>query len=511
MKRYMKNLYLLIIIISLLAHFGCSKKEKEMTEVELKQYLDSQEQMYEDISGQMATALWNFYNGEANADLKTPKQRFYQLFNDATLNATIDKWYGAKDTIQDPAITRRVVIWRTIIRSGKVNLNPEIVNMEEQLYSYLIQADKQETKPAAEEIQNKIVELMKLRNAKAKEAGYTDYAFFVLESSNLGSVLFNKAIDEIERITRKPYEDLITQYKKEIRKKDIEFSAIKELLDLYAGYIVKPEVKADKIPSIAKETLANIGINYDTLPLHIEEKQLPVGMERMGFALKIPSDYRIILSPGTGLEGRMNELGRAFNALFNKSAEPILKGYEGTIGSTCDAFMEGMADIGARIVRNPEWLIKFNGMTDKKIKSDKEKAFRIAPLYLRYLLSDIMLEIELYKNPEQNFMEARDTIMKKYLLLDKPMTDPIAQSTYMMMVIKPVYKQNYLIGNIISFQVHLALEKKFGRDYVFNTKAGEFLRQNLYADGELYSWQTRIKMATGSTLDVRNYLRTYGQ
>ncbi len=74
----------------------------------------------------------------------------------------------------------------------------------------------------------------------------------------------------------------------------------------------------------------------------------------------------------------------------------------------------------------------------------------------------------------------------------------------------PIYIQNYVLADIISWQVHKTLEKKFGKDYPFNQDVSGFLKKNLWESGELYPWQTRLKKATGRILDVEGYLKEMG-
>ena len=122
---------------------------------------------------------------------------------------------------------------------------------------------------------------------------------------------------------------------------------------------------------------------------------------------------------------------------------------------------------------------------------------------------DITEEIEFYRNPERDYHDLRNELAKKYYLVDKPLTRRRSVAN-MLYVSYPVYVQSYLIADVISWQIHSTLEEKFGKDYIFEPEVGKFLKENLYAHGELYSWQTRLKLATGKELDVEGFLKAFG-
>jgi len=127
------------------------------------------------------------------------------------------------------------------------------------------------------------------------------------------------------------------------------------------------------------------------------------------------------------------------------------------------------------------------------------------PVYLRFLLARSMIEIELYKDPEQNYLELWERVHKKYLFLDKPIgrSEPFTNIIY---VSYPIYVQNYLIAEIMSWQIHRVLQDRYGANYVFDKKVGEYLKDGFCAEGEFYPWKTRLKRATGKELDVDGYL-----
>jgi len=507
MKKFKKS-FLAIISFYLFFSLLTCKKER-FTEADLKQFLDSQEEIFEQISVEMGNEYWKLYTEEGKADLAGPKQRFAVLFSDVTLNSTVNAWYEKKENIKDPILERRVELWHSTLTAAKVNLNEEILKLTNQLESWLAVGGDPEEKPTAEELENMVLRLMKLRNEKAKELGFSDYGEMVLEVSELGSEWFHSFVTTLDSSSLESYKNLIAKIKSEQDKEDIGISDIRRYMGQFMKNRMAPNIKKEQLMPLLKETVENIGVDFDGLPLRFEERKMPQGIGGQGFALHIPTDFRSVISPELPLDSRLHELGHGLQWMFTETESPILKGYEWNLGNGSSVYSEGMAETMARFIQNPEWLKKYSDLQEEKLTDRRKQIEASVPAYLRFLLRTFMFEIELYKDLDQNLEELALKLNKKYLLIDEPVKrrPPIANMIY---VSYPIYIQNYLLADIISWQVHKTLEEKFGINYAFNQEVGEFLKTNLWKNGELYPWQTRLKMATGQELDVKGYLSSLG-
>jgi len=120
-----------------------------------------------------------------------------------------------------------------------------------------------------------------------------------------------------------------------------------------------------------------------------------------------------------------------------------------------------------------------------------------------------MYEVELYKDLDQDPIDLKRELMQKYRLLDitPEETGPVADMVY---VSYPLYLQNYVIAEVVSWKVHTALQEKFGESYANNPAVGQYLIDNFYNDGNAINWQQRLKSATGKELDLDGYLSFYG-
>ncbi len=507
MKKFKRSTSAIIFLLAFLSLVTC--KQERFTEADLQQYLDSKEETFEKISVAMGNEYWKLYTEEGTANLAGPKEQFALLFNDANLNSIVNAWHEKRENINDPVLKRRVELWHSTLTAAKINYDVRILKLTNQLENWLAVGADPEDKPKPEELEKMVLLLMKLRNEKAIELGFSDYAEMVLEITELGSEWFHSFVTAIDSATQKPYQNLMAKIKSEQNKEDLTISDLRKLMAQYAMSMMTPKVNKEQFFPLMKETIENIGIDFDSLPLLFEERTMPQGIGGQGFALHIPKDFRTVVSPDLQLDSRLHELGHGLHWMFTETQSPILKGYEWNLGNGSNAFSEGMAETMARFVRNPVWIKKYADLQEKELLDRKKKSEAFALGYLRYLLRTFMFEIELYKDLDQNIEELALRLNRKYLLIEEPIKRP-PQMASLIYVSYPIYIQNYVLADIISWQVHKTLEKKFGKDYPFNQDVSGFLKKNLWESGELYPWQTRLKKATGRILDVEGYLKEMG-
>jgi hypothetical protein len=457
----------------------------------------------------MGEEYWRLYTEEGEANLAGPKQQFATLFRDDTLNSTVDSWYSRKEKIKNLTLKRRVELWHNILTGAKVNLGEEVLDLTNQLEAWLAVGADTEDKPPQEELQAAALELMKLRNRKAIELGFANYAEMILEITELGSEFFHSFVDTIDESTLLPYQQLLEKMKVEQDKTELGIADVRKLMSQYYMNSRGPKITKEKMFPLMKETAKNIGIPFDTLPIQFVERKMPSGIGGQGFALHIPKDFRAVVMPSLPFGSRLHELGHGLQWMFTRVDSPILKGYEWSLGNACGGFAEGMAETMAKFSLNPEWLKRYTGMTEEEYLDNKSKIQPLAPAYFRFLMNIFMFEVEFYKDLDQNPEELVLALQKKYLLVDEPSKMPASLAS-MIYVSYPLYVQNYLIGDIISWQVHRALEEKFGKDYAFNKEVGPYLEETLWENGELSHWQARLKAATGKELDIEGYLKSFG-
>ncbi|MBN1638001.1 MAG: hypothetical protein JW866_03480 [Ignavibacteriales bacterium] len=479
----------------------------KLDESQLKSFLDNKEIIYEDICVQMGVANWNVYSQEETPDQDTPKGRYSILFSNDSLHQVINYWYPQRSNLRDKVLQRRVEVWYHILIGAKVDMEPEVFELENQLEEWLSGQVPKEEIPPTEELNNMVLHLMKLRNEKAQKLGYENYAVMMLELTELGNDWFMEQVDLILKRT-KPQMDLIyDELRIQLKKETLTFfDLLGPIREYYFGSDTPITPKEDETMfELMKKILANIGINYEELPIRFVEREVPYGGN--GLAISVPDDFRVIRNVGMPLSVWMHELGHGLQAMFTQIEYPILKGYEWCLGEGCPAFSEGMAETSARFSRNNEVIKSFSNLEDynKDLVLNKYSA-----LYLRFSLISALFEIEFYKDLSQNPGDLLNNLYEEILSIENPAGRDYNISENIIYVSYPVYLHNYLLADIISWQVHNSMEEKFGKNYPFNKETSSYLIDHFYRDGEFVTWREKLINGTGKALDIDGYLKSFG-
>ncbi|MCB2195614.1 MAG: hypothetical protein KQH79_07125 [Bacteroidetes bacterium] len=501
MKNKLFKLALLTLGFNVFVLAACNS-----TNPELEKFLDKKEKQFEQISYELGDAYWNFYSGEAKADLKTPKDEFYNLLINDTLNNYIKEWYPKRAEIKDTILRRRIELWHRVLLSAKVEYDAEIMQLRNELEEALQVSDKKTKEPY--DFETNMLKLIQLRNKKAVELGFDNYVHLTFEVNGLGYQWFKNFVIQMDSLSYNAYRSLVDKTKEE---KNLEKFDQRNAYRLYAQFYRNTEsrnVKEEEMIPLVKESLANIGINYSELPAKLVEKELPPGVGGQGLMINIPNDFRAAMTLGVEISTWMHEMGHGLHGLFNSIDEPILEGYEWIPGNANTTFAEGMAETSAWITRNPEWQKKYTNLTKEEIAKKRELVHESVPAYIRFSLYNFMIETELYLNPEKSYEEIQTYLAKKYLLIE---TEEIRTRglNNIIYVSYPLYLQNYLLADMIASQVHTALNEKFGENYVFNKEVGPYLIKNFYSAGEYYNWNERLIQGTGKPLDIEAYFNYY--
>jgi hypothetical protein len=479
------------------------------TETDLKIFLDRKEIQYEAISVRMGESYWKYYAGYKNVDLKQPKNEYSALFSDDSLLTYIDEWFPQRAKLNDDILRRRVEVWHNILLAAQVNYSPDVLKLQSQMEYWVSLPDSGAGKPPLDSLESQMRRLMNLRNQKAKQQGYNTYAELMLDINGLGKNWFFNIMRLMDSLSLKPYQNLIDTFKRRNPSSAFTFKEFRTWIGEYYRNIQTPDIEDTNMIGLVKENLIRIGIDLNKQPFRYDVLALPPGIGGQGIAVSVPDDFRMILNLGMTLDVWMHETGHGLSWIFNRAPSPILKCYEWTFGSSCDAYSEGLAETLGRIVINKEWQKRLYNIQDDSLTVKEKKAKEWFSVYLRYQLYTVMHEVEMYNNPDRPISEVNKELSKKYFLIDEILRRPSTMAD-VLYISYPVYLQNYLIADIVAWQITSTMEKKIGKDFWFSNQTGPYLIKHFYESGERENWNIKLVKATGRELDVRGYLQAKG-
>lgn len=495
---------LVLLLLALCLSTGATVA-RAASEKALEDTLARFEKVYEAVSVRMGEAYWAYYTTDDKGRLEGPKAEFAALFADPALKTAVGEWYPKRDELRDPVLRRRVTVWRNMLRFAEVECSPEIAPLKLELEARL---GAGAPKPGKEEdeAEEMFLRLMKLRNAKAKELGFPDFATLMLDITETDAAWFDRFTEDLEKATREPYEETLAELRKQTGKETLGFP---DLMMLFGQYMAREgkEPGPGEVNRLITETLGALGYRPDTIP-KIVDRDMPEGIGGQGFAIRIPDDVRIVVTPNAALNVRLHEIGHATQYSRTRAKWPSLKGYEWCFGNGCSAFDEGMAETFAGFAENEEWLRRKRSLTDAELAARDGKQRAVTALMIRFFLAHCRVEIEAYRNPGKSLSEVRAGLNRSFLLIDAD--DRPGGMASVITVAYPVYTQNYLLARIVAFTVHRALEKRFGRNYAFDQRVAPFLEKNLFRDGSLLPWRERLMKGLGTDIDVKGFLARYG-
>jgi hypothetical protein len=503
---------------------------------ELFVFLDSLEIEYEKACIATGTANWNSYSGEAPYDLDSAKARFARIFLDSTARATVEEWRRKSGSLADQALARRLDMWHRCFIGGAIYADPGIAKLENQLQALITgfkfkhqgapitraQVNNRLRTEKDQKVRHslwavnaqlsgaaaaKLVELVKLRNAKAAEYGFTNYYSLSLQLQAIDEEWLVKTLNALEAQTRDALRGFIDNSTGEMRLRkfgpwdfDVSLKAAASIPDEY--------FPADSVFGVIHRFERAIGFEVDSLPIREVVRDIPYG--GLSLAIRIPDDSRFLVNPTRGkgfYATAFHEYGHSLKAVHTAATLPILKGYEWVPGAQCAAYEEGVAELHAEFTEDTAWLGAYSEAPAKVLR--EYLAGRNLPsLYrLRRLMKDFFFEYEMYKDPDQDLALLEKAMFEKYLLVTPGEKDRHTFASSIWYTSYPCYYQNYILSAMIATQLQEALSDKFGRNKFSDPGVAAWMVQHLYRDGESVEWTERIRRATGKSLETGAYLR----
>lgn len=533
-----KSHYIYFLIVSLFLFASCKhQRDTVSTKNDLLIYLDTLENKYEEACVQTGMANWNLYSGEAVHNLDAAKAKFAKIFLDSSDKKLIEVWRAKASSLADDTLARRLELWWRCFLGGSIYSDSAIAANENYLqkkitnfkFSYLgnrislaeigtrlrIEPNTKQrknywliTSQLSDNAQDELVELVKLRNEKAKQLGFYNYYSLSLFLQQIKEDWLLKTLNNLEEKTRANFQEFIESSRKKLKLKKFYPWDFDAAVYRWAS-ISDSHFPKDSIFPILHRFHKNIGFKVDSLPIKETIKDIPFGGLNIG--INIPHDSRYLLNPITGKRFynlAFHEYGHALHTVHTQIRYPILKGYEWIPGASCGAYAEGVAELQAEFVNDPEWLRTYTSAS----QDDAEKYVATRTFgdlyYLRRTLKDFFFEYEMYKNPDQDLAALEREMYKKYLLVEIDSTMPHRYASSIWYVMYPCYYQNYILSKMIAAQVYEVIVNKFGSSRISNPELSGWIIEHLYANGEIQEWYERIRNTTGKSLETGAYLRT---
>lgn len=364
-----------------------------------------------------------------------------------------------------------------------------------------------------------------LRNEAARKLGFKNYHVMQLALNEQSDEQVLALFDELEELTREPFHKAKAEIDAALAKRyGIAVSEIQPW-HYHDGYFAEvPAVLGDLPESIYKpmDTVKTCRLFYEGIGLPIDDVLKRSDLfEKPGkcphaFSTDIDreGDVRVLenIVPGREwLATTLHESGHAVYSKFLPRELPYVLRSEAHPLCT-----EGVAMMFERSAQNVDWLQAMGARIPEpeRFRAAAAKLQRNRLLiFARFCQVMLRFERELYANPDQDLNRLWWDMVEKYQEVKRPAgrDEPDFAAKYHF-VGAPAYYHNYMMGEVFASQVHRALIRSLmsvtnpvGAIYVGNKKAGEFMRNRVFAPGLTMDWNELTRYATGEELNAKAF------
>jgi oligoendopeptidase F len=459
-----------------------------------------------DLLDKRIMEIWNeygslYYHGFRDSRLDTEglnilTQKYRELLGDPSL---LSKILSVLQSSSDKVIKRKAELLRSLITQERVESSPilselrtaimnedsafrpvvsgENIEYSERRRILCSEADRDtrreayySTLPLLHQIEEKSRKSIKVANELVKLEGIDNYFEFSISFENLGIDSLKKTFSSILNQTSQDHKEFLKRSRSIVGSSELQSYDLQYTLEK----ITTPPVShfpADRLLDTLKKTVEGFSIDFDSLPITIEMFDTP----NAGTCFVLgPDDIRLVLNPDDGYFPyyvAFHEFGHALHKLYRPDNSAIL--------SHSGLCAEGLADLFAGFIREPEWLSSFTEMTGCEIdKFLAERKLSVAYKY-RDRIRTTVFEYEIHRQPDTDFFSKWNELTEEYLGISSP--DPIWDP---FSVYRPSYVKNYIYSELFQRKVMNYLRGECGKT-IGNPAIIKTIKKIFYESGNL--------------------------
>ncbi len=382
------------------------------------------------------------------------------------------------------------------------------------------------SKEVGGEVEDDVLQLVKLRNEAAVQLGFANFHEMQLLLAEQQPADIDKIFDDLERETRPAFAEVKREMDAHLSERygiaqdrlmpwhyqNRFFQEPPEIyeLDLNRYYSGKDIVET------TREFFAGIGLPIDEMLQRSDLFEKP-GKYQHAYCTDIDreGDVRVVcnIKPNHQWAGTMlHEFGHAVYDRYTDYKLPwLLRGYAHVFTT------EAVAMLFGRLAGDPQWMRSMNIISDNdlgKIEPVAAKRMRLQMLvFSRWVQVVYRFEKAMYANPDRDLNKLWWDLVEKYQLLRRPpQRNAPDWAAKIHLALYPVYYHNYLLGELFASQLYIHIKQHVLRkspSFTGQPAVGEFLKNRIFEPGNRWPWPQLIRFATGEDLNPGYFARQF--
>ncbi len=468
--------------------------------------------------------LWDTYLGKAQDDLNELEGKISELLLDPDHLETVKAW---RDKADDPTLARLLDLFERALTGAQVTSHADVFKLKNEINSEVIRfrptvggemmerSDLRElmrsdpnrdlrregyysNKALHHTIVERSVELVKVRNSRARDLGYDDLIDLDLPMTDIQKNEIMSVFDRLEAGTRDRYYAFLDDAGSKEGYDRVQPWDVSYLLQKQVS-LPKEAFPKDKMVDWTLGMAEALGFpKNEFADIHIEFGDIPFG--GVCFGIDPPKDIRVLLNPRDGHEYvkvLFHEFGHALQDRYVPEEHHIAK------HDTGPPFGEGIAEFLEGIAEEKNWLLTHTGLSSDKIDRYREARAIERITWLRSLMASATFEFEVVTDQDRDLDMLSHQIAGKFTIVtEEPSRQWAAHSIF---VTHPLYVYSYIFADCLAAQLRGKLGSNGGEIYG-NKDIASFLIETCFKPGGYISWREKVENATGTDISVDDLL-----
>ena len=477
-------------------------------------------------------ADWNQQTGRSTRTAAGLQRKRLHLLSDEGL---LDWVRAARRERWPRVLSRQLELLERIVLDTRVEQDPEVAALRSQLNSRIVAFRPQwEGRRVGREVVHRVLRqdpdptrrrrayytleslhrpleeefrrLVRLRNERAREAGFRSMAHLRLGFQGLTPERVRELIDgtlgPVPRGTRR-LRELLSQGDRsgEWYPWDQEYAR-----EQRAPLPDRLFPRGSMLPRVLR-AVSRWGFRTPQMRFRVVFHDLPAG--GLTLAPDPPSDVRILVHPRGGWGAyhvMFHEVGHAVQSASLRAPGHLLRWHENIPGF--GGFHEGIGSLFEEIPRDAGWLVGEAGV-DRRSAEAFARAEADRDLFnVGYLGPWIQAELDLYRNPDQDPMPAAEALARRLFGFGAYRPRSFVDWFY---VADPIYSANYLLATLFHYQLTRTITSELGAPLWPNRRVGPWLTRHWFRAGSFVEWGPHLREVTGARLSARAFLERFSE